>query len=273
MSFGGALVDAIGMTTDRPHRSMLVGIFGNALGYDHADAASLQRLQERLRFAVRQDRAGVLLRDYQTISFGQPQLPVGDWTTRGVIEERKNADKKSGTHERERYYLADAEYVIALRLLAESEAPTIDDLAQALRRPARALFIGRACNLPTRPLFESIVHAQSLHAVLCEVPFVPRGEGRFAPHAGSGLDAFFHSDLSATGPEARGDDRDEREVLRAWWSPGDGPDAGAIAHAVTEDRDWRNQIVVGRRTVYEGTVRAPIARSSARTAQRLEARS
>lgn len=272
MSFGGALVDAIGMTTERPHRSMLVGLFANAIGYDHAEVERLQRLQERIRFAVRQDRAGELLRDYQTIDFDQPHLPVGGWTTRGAVEERKNADKKTGTHIRERYYLADAEYVVAVRLLAPSEAPTIDDLAQALQRPARALFIGRACNLPSRPLFDSIVQAPSLHDALGMVPFVPRANERRVTHEGIELDQFFHSDLSHEA-EAHEGEHDEHRALRAWWSPGDGPTAAVITHAVTDERDWRNQIVVGRRTLYEGTVRARVARATLPSRWRMEARS
>ena len=271
MSFGGALVDAIGMTAERPHRSMLAGLFGNALGYDHADAEALQRLQARLRFAVRQDRAGVLLRDYQTVDFDQPHMPVGDWTTRGAIEERKNADKKTGTHIRERYYLADAEYVVALRLIAPSEAPTIDELAEALRRPARALFIGRACNIPSRPLFDAIVDARSLHDALCEVPYVPRVHERRPSTHDATLDQFFHSDWTTAAPSDTPPD-DERQSLRAWWSPGDGPDTAVITHAVTDERDWRNQIVVGRRTLYEGTVRARIARTTDRRGHRMEVR-
>jgi CRISPR system Cascade subunit CasD len=260
MSFGGPLVDAIGSTTDRPHRSMLTGILANALGYDHADSKQTERLQERVRFATRQDRAGELLRDYQTIDFNQQHLPVGGWTTRGVVEERKNADKKTGTHIRERFYLADAEYVVALKLVPSDEAPTLDELALALRRPARTLFIGRACNLPSRPLFDSIVEASSLHAALETVPFIERESSSASVTAGR-LDAAFGADLS----EPESTTADERKSLRAWWSPGEGPDQSVITHAITDERDWHNQIVVGRRMIYEGTVRAPIARPAKQT--------
>ena len=63
---------------------MLTGLLANALGWDHRDADSLERLQDRLRFASRLDRAGHPLVDYQTVDLGQDWMRPENagWTTR-----------------------------------------------------------------------------------------------------------------------------------------------------------------------------------------------
>ena len=66
MSFGGVRVDELNPTEDAPGTSLLAGICGNALGYDHRDHDLLERLQARLRHASRRDRTGRPVVDYRT---------------------------------------------------------------------------------------------------------------------------------------------------------------------------------------------------------------
>ena len=131
MSFGGVVVDMHGVTMDFPGRSLLVGLFGNALGYDHGDALQLTELQQRLRHAVRQDRRGQPLADFQTASLGQPFLEAG-WTTTGKAEARRGGSAKKGTHIRHRHYVTDAVFTIAVELVPPDDFPTLDELANAL---------------------------------------------------------------------------------------------------------------------------------------------
>ena len=77
MSFGGVKVDEHNVTERFPGAAMLVGLVGNALGWDHRDADHLGRLQERLRFGARCDRAGSKLIDFHTVDLEQG-LPAPD---------------------------------------------------------------------------------------------------------------------------------------------------------------------------------------------------
>ena len=85
LAFGGEVVDARGVIVDFPGRSMLTGLFANALGWHRTERDRHARLQERLLFAARIDRQGTHLTDFQTA-----QLGAGDkgWTTRGRPEGR-----------------------------------------------------------------------------------------------------------------------------------------------------------------------------------------
>jgi len=238
MAFGGVAVDEYGVTREFPAASMLTGLLGNALGWDHRDGERLNALQNRLRFAVRCDRPGVVLRDFQTVELGQPHLDakrVG-WTTRGTVDERKGGSAKKGTHIRYRDYLVDAVYTLALTLVPTAPNPTIEELAGALAEPARPLFIGRKSCIPSAPL---LLESKPLTAsgVLAALALVPQ----VAPwRAGSS----------------------PVKNLRAWW-PDDEPVPAGVNLAqsrlipVYDRRDWVNQIHSGRRLIREGLITPP----------------
>lgn len=107
MSFGAPAVDNRRVIQEMPALSQVVGLLGNALGYDHADGDALSRLQTRLRLGSRADRPGEALVDYQTVDLGQDFLSEPGWTTRGKPEVRGGGFSK-GTHIRYRHFWADA---------------------------------------------------------------------------------------------------------------------------------------------------------------------
>ena len=164
VSFGGARVDTNGVQQVIPGRAMLTGLLGNALGWEHREADRLGALQARLRYAVRQDHAGDAMIDYHTVDMGQPFMLEG-WTTRGAPESRAGGESRTGTLIRLQHYRVDAEYSIALTVVGDG-TPTVDELARALERPERPLFIGRKCCLPASPILRGRVRAASLRAAL-----------------------------------------------------------------------------------------------------------
>ncbi|MHB1845469.1 MAG: type I-E CRISPR-associated protein Cas5/CasD [Deltaproteobacteria bacterium] len=226
MSFGGPLVDQQGVTQRYPALSMVTGLIANALGFDHSEADSTQALQTRIRYAVRADRPGHALQDYQTVDLGQDHLAETGWTTRGKVDERGTGKATSGTHIRFRDYWADACFTVALTLTPGK--PSLDDVAAALQQPARPIFLGRKSCLPSAPIHLARVEAGGLLAALQDAP--------------------------RTNREKAGD------RVSAWW-PDDEPlpdGVGApIRLPVTDARDWRNQVHVGRRVICEGLLRLP----------------
>lgn len=219
MAFGGVAVDNHGVTERFPGTSMLTGLLANALGWDQGDFAAHEALQARLRFAARLDRAGPVLTDYQTVDLGQPHLRSKGWTTRGEPEGRKGGTAATGTHIRYRQYQQDASVVVALTLDPPEPAPNLDDVAAALRAPARPLFLGRKPCLPARDILEGEADGDSLLAVLRAVP-------------------------------AEGSD----EQVPALWpaEEEDAPESRLVA--VYDTRDWRNQMHTGQRLMREGLI-------------------
>lgn len=221
MSFGAPMVDQLGVIQPWPATSMITGLIGNALGFEHRESRRLQSLQARVLHGSRCDRRGKLLRDFQTVDLGQPYMSDSlGWTTRGALERRKGGSS-TGTHIRERDYWADAVHTVALTL-ASGEGPSLDEIAEALRFPARPLFIGRKPCVPASPLVLGTLQAPTLREALRRAP------------------------------PARG--VEQREV-EAWWAV-DGPveEVGVRCLLVSDLRDWRNQVHTGQRWLAHGMI-------------------
>jgi len=222
-SFGGVAVDAHRVSDESPGRSLVVGLLGNALGWSHGDFARLQRLQERVVLGVRRDRSGQRMVDFHTVDLGQDHLKEDGWTTRGRTASREGGSASSGTHIRHRHFLADAVYTLVVTLRPHDEEPSLDHLEDALRHPARPLFLGRKSALPAAPIFVMRVTAGTARDALASIARIGR----------------------------RGDEGS----LSAWWPAEEGgEDASSRLVPVFDDRDWANQIHAGRRFLRHGTV-------------------
>jgi CRISPR system Cascade subunit CasD len=208
MSFGAVVVDQNHPIWRYPGKSMLTGLLGNALGWDHRDTDRLQALQDRLRFAARWDAEPVPIQDYQTVDLGQDFLVDTGWTTRGKREDRAGANSKE-THIRFRDYWANGVMTVALTVTGE-ESPTLDALETALRYPARPLFLGRKSCLPSGPILIGRRQAESLKAALATEPLAEIGPRR-RPRV---IDALWPLDEGAgQGTEERYDRRDWRNNI------------------------------------------------------------
>jgi len=236
VAFGGPAVDNLGVVDPFPGRSLVTGLPANALGWDHGDFDRLGRLQNRLRLATRCDRPGEPLLDFQTVDLGQEHLDHG-WTTRGRPESRGGGSAAAGTHIRYRHYRADSIHTVAVTLDPPGEAPTLDDLEQALDHPARPLFIGRKCCLPSTPLLAGRVPAASPLEALRDLPRLPAERTEVEP--GEPLGVCW--------------DAEEGDEL----GPVDQPDRRLLP--VTDTRDWAAQVHTGRRLIWQGTLDPPEA--------------
>ena len=134
------------------------------------------------------------------------------WTTRGQPEGRAGGTY-SAPHRRRRDYLADHDCHVVLRLI-EGEGPDLEQLASALDRPARPLFIGRKPCLPSARLFEGWVEGDTAKAALAA--------------------------LGISG--------------RAFWPPEDDemPLDGATVIGVSDLRNWVSGLHGGSRALVEG---------------------
>ncbi|MEV6013465.1 type I-E CRISPR-associated protein Cas5/CasD [Streptomyces sp. NPDC051976] len=128
-------------TAAHPTRSGLIGLLASALGIPRAEAvvdgtdreALFTRLTD-VRFTVRVDRAGTVMRDFHTVGGGYPQhLTVP--TAKGA---RRGAD--AATIVSNRHYLTDAAFTVA----ADFTDPELARLcADAVRAPRWPLHLGR----------------------------------------------------------------------------------------------------------------------------------
>ena len=243
MAFGGETIDNYGVIRWFPSASMLTGLLANALGWRRTEAERHQQLQDRLVFAARIDRepaGGVKMTDYQTVQVGDSvDLFVQDggwvigWTTRGTPDKRAGALGAVGsgpfTHQRWRDYFADMRVTVALRLEPDSDAPTLDYVAEALQEPARPLFIGRKPCLPSAPLLAA-------------------SRDRWFEEGNAALEALLKAPLEKAAETA--------STTRLLWPEGEGMEDidPTRRYMLTDQRNWVSGLHGGGRSVCEGVI-------------------
>lgn len=221
-AWGDAAYDTRRPTRTYPTRSALAGLFASALGLTYRDGVVTARLHDTLRCAVRADRVGTVVTDFQTAELATS--PSG-WTRWGIerrdignvtrtVRVRGRRPFPSATQILLKGYLADASFLAAVSL--GPNAPVmLDDLAAALKRPARPLFLGRRACLPSRPLFEGRIAAESLY------------------------------DALRVGLESH---------VPCWYEPGDGPEAVEGRFESWDLRDYVTDRFEGARVLVRSTV-------------------
>lgn len=220
LALGAPAVDQRRPVQRWPATSLLTGLLGNALGWRRTEPDRLDRLQARLCWAARIDRPGLPLTDFQTALLDQADQ---GWTTHGQVEERAGgANTYDAPHIRWRDYRADASLAVALRLQPADEAPTLDDLAAALQRPARPLFIGRKNCLPSQRVLIASVEATDAVAALVQAPLADDAEAR---------PAVFVRDPA--------------------WDPGLGDAGPVVVHRSSDERRFGLDVHAGQQAIHE----------------------
>jgi CRISPR system Cascade subunit CasD len=158
-SFGERAGNAERSTADRPTRSALIGLAGAALGVWRDDAKGQEALRRSFRIATATVGAGSLVSDFHTFQ----SLP----SAKGKPQTR--ADALAQRHDlvtsiTRREYRADVWFEAAYA--AENDARwSLEELAEAFRRPRFTLFLGRkSCPLaaPLAPVIEEAADLQEL---------------------------------------------------------------------------------------------------------------
>lgn len=218
IAFGGETIDNFGVIRDFPALSMVTGLIANALGWDRGDDVLHNRLQERLRLGTRLEAQGSRLTDFQTAQLGANDKA---WTTWGTVEERRGgAASYESPHLRYRDYHADLTALLALRLDPADESPTLDEVAQALDRPQRPLFIGRKPCLPVGRLVAGWIDADTVLQALQLAPLAT-----------------------------------DWDSCRAQWPDGEGQLPGDRLVDVCDERNWTSGVHGGWRPVREGLIK------------------
>ncbi|GJD65408.1 type I-E CRISPR-associated protein Cas5/CasD [Methylobacterium frigidaeris] len=152
---------------DRPGRSAILGLVAAALGYDRAAEAQHADLDAGYGLVQRVRRSGRLMTDYHTVQ-APPAERRSAWATRREALDRPS--HRLNTLLSSRDYREDLWVEVGLvRLDTEAgiRAPTPAAIAEALRRPAYTLYLGRkSCPLGRPPAPRCLDDVTRLAALL-----------------------------------------------------------------------------------------------------------
>ncbi|MDO4258508.1 MAG: type I-E CRISPR-associated protein Cas5/CasD [Actinomycetaceae bacterium] len=142
-SWGAASRFSVRKTELAPTKSGVIGMLAAAEGRRRTDP--IEDLLS-LRFGVRKDQPGSVIRDFQTA---------------------RSLDGKDAMPLSQRYYLADAVFLAGI----EGEVSLLQGLHEALQRPIFPLYLGRRSCPPTQPLSLGVREGELLD-VLSQEPWI-----------------------------------------------------------------------------------------------------
>jgi len=174
-------------TADAPTKSGVIGLLGCALGL-RRDDPELRVLSDALRMGARVDLPGTLLRDYHTTGGGrygdvvhaggarfhdQPYAGgvLSSQISKGRIKVKVNQNTgEPETDTSDRYYLADAAFLVAL----QGHPNTVARCAEAVQAPVWPYFLGRKSCVPAIPVFAGVGEYTDLWEALITQPIPDR---------------------------------------------------------------------------------------------------
>ncbi|MDP3878175.1 MAG: type I-E CRISPR-associated protein Cas5/CasD [Methylobacter sp.] len=136
-----------------PGRSALLGLLGACLGVERTDQDRQQALAGSVSFAVRVDKQGQKMTDYHTVKNAREDY-------RGL--------KSHDTIQTWREYWQDACYTVAVWNNAEAVV-VLSEIAQAVKQPIYTPVLGRRSCPLARPLFETVLFAESALSALVQI--------------------------------------------------------------------------------------------------------
>lgn len=125
-------------TEREPTKSGVIGMIAAAMGIQRNDDAKKLAPLAQLRFGVRADKEGILLKDFH------------------MVHGYKIADVT------ERYYLSDA---VFLAVLECDDKKLLEEIAAALQKPVYPLYLGRKSCQPTLPVVLGVKDEDMLTAL------------------------------------------------------------------------------------------------------------
>lgn len=123
-------------TASFPTLSGVVGLISAVLGYERGDARILD-LQKQLKMAVRADKRGSVMTDYQTSRWGK--CANGEFSLKSGIQEYKQ-------------YIQDACFTVAIT----GDELMLEHILAGFNYPKWAPYLGRKCCIPSTPICRGI---------------------------------------------------------------------------------------------------------------------
>ena len=145
---------------DRPSRSATLGVLGAALGIQRNDREGQSALRDGYRLAVRADNVGTVMQDYHTMqSIPQNFVKKHALRTRAALWTLDKEERQTILSRRE--YRQNSLYTVTIWATSVAKW-SLQELAEALRRPVYALYAGRRSNPVGLPLRPEVVEADTL---------------------------------------------------------------------------------------------------------------
>ncbi len=158
----------IKMTASMPTKSAVVGLIAACFGYKRGDPR-IQELADGLQMAVRADRPGSVMEDFQTVHSNKTYM-----VSASGAERTGSGASKPTTLTIKRQYLQDAKFTVFLG----GKEDLLLRIRDAMKAPVFLTYLGRKTCVLSEPLIPVLVQANSLYEALRELPLQGRDTER-----------------------------------------------------------------------------------------------
>lgn len=163
-SWGDVAVGELRPTQKCPSKSSIIGLLAGAFGIKREEEEKHIKIAQQYGIAFCLRREGEEMRDYHTIQ-------VSDNKRYNLLSTRKKeleGDKNTILSYRD--YRMDAFYQVAIWILEENPAFSLEEMKQALQYPKFPLYLGRKSCPTSLPLYPKIISNVSLKKALDTYP-------------------------------------------------------------------------------------------------------
>lgn len=171
-SWGGIAVGEYRPGERSPAKSAILGLIGAALGVRRDDAAAQARLRDGYRMATIAHTPGSLLRDYHTTQVAPEIAKKRNWKFATRREELSIPREALNTVLSSREYLCDSFYTVCLWGATGEPPYRLAEIAERLKNPVFALYLGRKSCPIALPVQPQIVTGANLYEALKTATFL-----------------------------------------------------------------------------------------------------
>jgi CRISPR system Cascade subunit CasD len=158
-SYGETAVGDIRPGFGHPTHSALTGLAAACLGMRRDEEERLKSLSSSFAFAVRVDREGTLLREYQTVQC-PPSRKKGTYCSRRQ-ELTEPKPWELNTRQTYRDFAMDALYTGCMAAICEPPLLSLEEVAAAMQKPVFIPYLGRRSSPLALPLCPQIINADT----------------------------------------------------------------------------------------------------------------
>lgn len=169
-SWGDVAVGEIRADARTPTKSAVLGLLAAALGVRRDEEEMHVRMAEAYGIAVRQDAAGIPLRDFHTVQTASARKGRTYRCRADLLGAMLDFDESPNTIVTYRDYTADASSSVCFWARADDPPFSLSAMADALKEPRFSPYLGRKSCPPGLPFAPQVVEAESVQTAFSMYP-------------------------------------------------------------------------------------------------------
>ncbi len=216
-SWGDVAVGEVRSDARTPTKSAVLGLLAAALGVRREEEEMHARMAEAYGIAVRQDAAGIPLRDFHTVQTASARKGRTYRCRADLLGGMLEFDENLHTIVTYRDYTADASFSACLWIIADDPPFPLSAMADALKEPRFSPYLGRKSCPPALPFAPQLVEAESVQVAFAGFPMDGQVAEALSADSKQAVELSWDISAEAGVPENRTESSRDVPISRRRW--------------------------------------------------------